>query len=126
VVDADCTPDAEPCTVEACEGGGCVARPLAGLDAITCACRRAAPPSCAGAKIPRGVSVRAQRACTLVTRAVTSGKKAARLVRRAAALWSKARTRLARGNATAAACRDDLSGQLADAAARATGLPTTR
>jgi hypothetical protein len=119
--DGDCPADDEPCTAAACDPlAGCVTRAVEGYDIVACVCRRTIPPTCAKTAVPRAVTVRTARACTLVDRAArATARKSARLLRRAGGLWSTARKRLAAAPVANTACRDDLGAQLADAASRA-------
>jgi hypothetical protein len=120
--DAECPADGEPCTVERCDGAaGCVSRPVGGFDAVACTCRRALPSACADETLPRKVTARTTRACVLIDRAATKGRKAARLLRRAGRLLASARTQLGRARETKEACRTQMDAQLADALTRAQG-----
>jgi hypothetical protein len=119
VAEGDCAAPADACSVAACSGGQCGSRPVTGLDALACVCRRTDPPVCAQQPIPHRVTARRTRACAFIAKAVTGGKKTAKLATRAARFLGKARKLLAAAKQVSPACVQALGTQLADGVVRA-------
>jgi hypothetical protein len=114
--------DGDPCTVDRCDGGTCVADEIGGTPGAFCICERALPGPCAEVTLPRAVGRRAAKACRLLGRAVDAGaRRRARLRRRARAAWTAAGRRTAKIAARGLldpACAGDLAERFAEARRR--------
>jgi hypothetical protein len=119
--DDDCPADPDPCRRSACAAEGCIAQPLAGLDGVSCVCRKPLPAACP-AELPRRIARPLARACAAIARADGArAKKQARLAVRMARLLARARTatRRAAKDAPSMACVEALDTLFADGVTRA-------
>jgi hypothetical protein len=118
-VDGDCAPPDDACAVAACSNGTCGSRPVVGLDALACICRRADPAACAQAALPHRVITRRKRACVFIGKAAKGGNKSAKFATRAARFLAQAEKALAAAKHVSPACVQALGAELADDKARA-------
>jgi len=86
--------DVDLCTVDSCDGTGCVHTPLTGLPSVTCACASTIA-ACEGEPVPTGVRNAVTNSCSLVARAEeATGQKAVKKLLRKASRGFKRGVRL--------------------------------